>query len=179
LVSWTSPFSELATRNPDVRVPRLLFHDDDKYILIIEDLGELQTVDKWLETTLSTSAITTTASKLGSFLADFHLCTSPHIIPRLQEEFKNDDAMEVVFSAAVEPVLGILQEYQIPDAPSLYEFVAAEFKATRQETQSHILCMGDLWTGSILVGEDGKIGVIDWEFATMGAPSQDIGQLGS
>ena len=95
-----------------------------------------------------------------------------------RDEFRNENALEVVFSAAVEPVLGILKEYQIPDAQLLYDFGASDFKESKLEEQGQIFCMGDLWTGSILVGHDGKVGVIDWEFATVGSTSQDMGQLG-
>jgi Phosphotransferase enzyme family len=148
--------------------------------LIIEDLAELKTVDKWIESTegLCSARLSSIATELGSFLADFHLSTAYPPCASLRQKFKNEDAMDVVLSAAVEPVLGILQDYDIPDAQALYDYVVSEFNDARQDTQSHILCMGDLWTGSILVGES-TIGVIDWEFATMGTPSQDAGQLGS
>ena len=180
LFTSTPPFTELHERHPEVYVPRLLYHDEERYILVIEDLGDLQTVDKWIESTeeLSSTKITSTAVSLGLFLADFHLCSTDGRTNSFKEQFKNEDAMDVVFSAAVEPVFGILQNYDISDAHDLYTYVASEFNNARQDSHDHILCMGDLWTGSILVGEN-KIGVIDWEFATMGTPSQDVGQLGS
>ena len=147
---------------------------------MIEDLGDMQTVDKWLDTgeDLSITTITTTASRVGFFLADFHLGTSPQRVEWLRVAFKNDNAKEVVFWGAIAPILRILREYHIPDAEILYDFLVDEFRASNQASEEQIFCMGDLWTGSLLVGENCEIGVIDWEFATMGAPSQDIGQLG-
>jgi hypothetical protein len=164
-----------------VFVPRLLHHDPPLYILIVEDLGELPSVDKWLETTsLCDSIISSVSSDLGLFLANLHSSTTPENHTWLGEQFKNEDATDVVFSAAVEPVLAILRDYNIPDATSIYDFLVTEFHHEHKDRESHVLNMGDLWTGSILVDPRGdKIGVIDWEFATLAAPSQDIGQLGS
>ena len=39
------------------------------------------------------------------------------------------------------------------------------------------LIMGDLWPASVMVGEEGELGVIDWEFAHWGRPEQDVGHL--
>jgi aminoglycoside phosphotransferase (APT) family kinase protein len=164
-----------------VFVPRLLYHDPSLHVLIIEDLGVLPSVDKWLEISrnMPESVISAISSDLGSFLADIHSSTTPENHAWLQEQFKNADAKAVVFAAAVEPILAILQEYDIPDAQSIYEFLEDEFRREDDELASHVFSMGDLWTGSILVAEQGdKVGIIDWEFATLAQPSQDIGQLG-
>jgi aminoglycoside phosphotransferase (APT) family kinase protein len=164
-----------------VFVPRLLHHDPSYHILIIEDLGELPSVDKWLEKShnVPESTLSSISSDLGSFLADIHSCTTPENHAWLQEQFKNADAKKVVFAAAVEPILAILQDYDIPDAQSIYEFVVDEFGREDEDLASLVFSMGDLWTGSILVADHGdRVGIIDWEFATLAPPSQDIGQLG-
>jgi hypothetical protein len=175
------PFNSLHDNNPDIYIPRLLHHDPVQYTLIIEDLGNLPALDDWLETTkeLSTSGITSVATKLGMFIADFHVSTNSENRSSLAKSFKNDDMIDVVFSAAVQPILAILQDYNIPNAEEIYKIVTTEFRDVQQDVSHHVVNLGDLWTGSILVNEDGtKIGIIDWEFAMLASPSQDMGQFG-
>lgn len=181
LFTETSSFASLYSETPIVFVPRLLHHDPSQHILVIEDLGFLPSVDRWLQSTpeLSDTIISSVSSNLGIFLANLHSSTTSENRTWLEEQFENEDAIDVVFSTAVEPILAILHDYNIAEAQKIYNFLVTEFHKERQDRASHVFSMGDLWTGSILVEPRGdKIGVIDWEFATLAAPNQDIGQLG-
>jgi 5-methylthioribose kinase len=158
----------------------LLHHDSSSHVLTIEDLGDLQTLDKWLELPdLMDSTISNVGCRLGHFLADFHMGTTSENRLSLRTLLKNDDVTNVVFSAAVEPILSILKDHNISDALNVYEIVKNEFERTRMGSDYDSVNLGDLWTGTILLSEDGgKIGVIDWEFSTVACSSQDIGQFG-
>ena len=158
----------------------MLHHDTSRHILIIEDLGDLQTLDNWLQTSdLTSSTVSVVGSRLGSFLADFHLATTPANRSSLREQLKNKNTIDVVYSHAVEPILSILNDYNIPDAQLVYEIVKTDFHHARQGSDYDSVNLGDLWTGSILLDKRGtKVGIIDWEFATVAPPSQDIGQFG-
>lgn len=115
---------------------------------------------------------------LGTFLADFHLATTSQYREYLSTQFKNDDLHEVIYAQVIQPVLGILTEYDIPNAEHIYEIIEREFHDVQQFTQK-VLNLGDLWPGSILVAQnETKVGVIDSEFAGLAHPSQDKGQFG-
>lgn len=166
--------------NPKTHIPLLLYHDPTQHILILEDLENLPTLDKWLAQTPESSmdTITSVATDLGTFLADFHTSTVPDNRESLSEIFSNEDMREVVFAAAVEPILDILNRYKVEDAQTVYDIVVNDFQEGRKDSKRLVLNLGDLWTGSILVEKDGsEVGVIDWEFANLGPASQDIGQL--
>ena len=174
------PFNLLSEKYPCVRVPRLLHHDVAQHILIIEDLGSLSTIDKWLEGNkyLLESQSVAVGEVLGTFLADFHLSTTSQNREYLATQFKNDDVHHVIYAQVIQPVLDILNEYDIPNAKLIYEIIQREFRDVQQFPQK-VLNLGDLWPGSILVAQSATtVGVIDWEFAGLAHPSQDIGQFG-
>ena len=180
LLANTVPFNLLSKKHPCVRVPRLLHHDVAQHILIIEDLGSLSTVDQWLEMDkhLLESQSAAVGEVLGTFLADFHLSTTTQNREYLATQFKNNDIHNVIYSQVIQPVLDIINEYDIPNAKHIYEIIEREFRHVQQFPQK-VLNLGDLWPGSILVGQSATtVGVIDWEFAGLAHPSQDIGQFG-
>ena len=160
----------------------MLYHDSDQHVIIIEDLGNLPTADVWLQTpNLDRALIMETAENLGIFLADLHLSTTSENRSSLSNSFANEDRKRVVFDFAVEPLKQILEEFNIPQRDKIYETVETEFYKAQQNGFSHVFSMGDLWTSSVLVSESSgetKIGLIDWEFACLASPSQDIGQFG-
>jgi hypothetical protein len=171
------PFNLLSKKHPCVRVPRLLHHDVAQHILIIEDLGSLYTVDKWLERDKDL-LVSAEGKVLGTFLADFHLSTTSQNREHLATQFKNNDIHDVIYAQVIQPVFDILNEYDIPNTKRIYEIIEGEFRDVEQFPQK-LLNLGDLWPGSILVAQSANtVGVIDWEFAGLAHPSQDIGQFG-
>ena len=166
---------------PTIFVPRLLKHDDANHVLIIQDLGNHPTADVWLRTPdLPREVLTNTGSVLGSFLADFHLST-PEDIQFLSRQFENEDMSNVVFATAVEPIKAILEKFHFPDSTKIYEAVVQEYNKFQKRESNKIFSMGDLWPASILVNQSPdkvELGLIDWEFACVSPPSQDIGQFG-
>lgn len=143
-------------------------------------MGSLDTIDKWLERAegISDTIIDAVGADLGTFLADLHLSTTSRNREYLAAQFKNDDAQDVVYTQVVQPVLGILDEYMVPNANQVYEIIEKEFRVVPQ-LHEMIFNLGDLWSGSIMVSQTGSlVGVIDWEFAGLARPSQDIGQFG-
>ena len=159
----------------------MLHYDGVQHILIIEDLGNVSTIDKWLEmsTELSDSTIAEVGTDLGVFLADFHQSTTYLHREFLAAQFQNDNIQKVIYSQVVQPVLDILDECNIVNAKRIYEIIEKEFHDVQQFPEK-VLNLGDLWPGSIVVAQNGtKVGVIDWEFAGLAHPCQDIGQFGS
>ena len=162
-------------------MPRSLLHDCERNVLVIEDLGDMCTVDRWLEesTEQSESMIVDFATKLGAFLAEFHLSTNTQNREYLRTQFRNDDIHGVIYAQVIRPVLGILQDYHISNFNEVYGIIEKGFHDTHKHPYE-ILSLGDLWPGSILISQSrNEIGVVDWEFAGLAHPSQDIGQFGS
>lgn len=175
------PFDSFPIKHPSIYIPRLIYHDVLEQNVITEDLGNLITLDKLLETKgkLSPSIIGSAAKKLGTFLADFHLSTNPQNRDVLVQSFTSKRLAEVVYGATVEPIFGILREYNIPNARKIHGIVEDEFNRVRQDENIRVFSHGSLRIESILATEDGtNFGIINWEFATYLDPSQDIGRLG-
>ena len=178
----TEPFASLQVFHPAISIPRLLKHHEPNHVLIIQDLGNHPTLDVWLRTPdLPQHIIVEAGSTLGNFLADFHLSTSREDVERLSRHFENKDVQNVVFTVAVEPIKAILERFQVPDAVEIYDAILHEFNDSyRRDPSNKVFSMGDLWPPSILVKQSGNtsLGLIDWEFACVAPPSQDMGQLG-
>jgi len=146
----------------------------------MEDLGTLETLEIWLErpSELDVSAIRSVGTKFGEFLADLHLCTSGDR-ETLKERFANPDAKRLLRKHLIDDVPGMLKEFGIAQADEMHDILANEFREVDEDRTYHVLSVGDLVFGNVLVGDDGaKIGAIDWEFTVVAAPSQDIGQFG-
>ncbi|MEC3919373.1 phosphotransferase family protein [Nocardia sp. CDC160] len=83
-------------------------------------------------------------------------------------------------SAVSDPVGSVLAElaggldFLAPDRPVL----AAAYRwleLNRPTVSRTVLVHGDFRLGNFMVGEGGLTGVIDWEFAALGCPGQDLG----
>ncbi|KAF8968158.1 kinase-like domain-containing protein [Flammula alnicola] len=166
-VSDTGGLHGILVRNPGIRVPKLLHHDEASNILVQSDLGSLPDL---YEVLTSSSTPTSTAAELG----------------KVVERFKNLDA-ERVMQSIIAQVARFMQDAGIPDCHSLSK-IAVDHWTTRRKTA---FGQGDLWFGTLLVdtnpllpglGPDKSpiaVGVCDWEFAGPNDPAADIAQLGT
>jgi len=59
---------------------------------------------------------------------------------------------------------------------ALAEKIDAEF-GSLLATDDEVVCHGDFWPGNVLVGDDGKLTVVDWEMVRRGNGATDVGQF--
>jgi aminoglycoside phosphotransferase (APT) family kinase protein len=59
---------------------------------------------------------------------------------------------------------------------AMAEKIDAEF-GSLLATDDEVVCHGDFWPGNVLVGDDGKLTVVDWEMVRRGNGATDVGQF--
>lgn len=184
MLEFFKPPEGSLSRVPDascILIPRLLHFDQDEHVLVISDLGPLETLSS-VVARLSTAVVHpeiagsqhskyyNIGSRLGQFMGDLH---SPERILLDTDTSPSDltAKRDVELKWAVKPIEQHLVRYDIPDATELYRRVLEDFERTHG-TNEQSFALGDLTPSAILVGTTSEepipLGVIDWEFAGRG-----------
>lgn len=153
---------------PAMRPPRLLDVNEEVPVLLMEDVGDVPSFDRWLRT-----AETRTASehgrRLGHFLGQLHAHTCNEAA--YAEAFNNRPMQETRLAVQYRGVADMLRTGGVDDAEGLGR--RAELLGETLLETGHCLTMGDLWPPSVLVTGNG-LRLIDWELAHYGRPLQDV-----
>ncbi len=163
-------------------------------MLALEDLGSLVTLwdlfepaslqDAAVDEQLLLKGCAEIGDRVGTFFAKLHALETSQAVREAASEgdlglLTQSSAKEVVYEAAVQPVLQRLQVEEGLDgatARELFSRVEADFERDPYRVEASLV-MGDFHPGCILVsraldwaqpgGSAVDVGVIDWEFATM------------
>ncbi|KAL0579300.1 hypothetical protein V5O48_002698 [Marasmius crinis-equi] len=161
----------------EVTIPSVLFHDNQRHMLVITDLGDdLSTIDKWIGTNPGGDKVAGVARRLSGFLATLHTLDVPE---SSLQNLDNPDVVEAIERNVVDRVNDTLETFQIEkkEARQLGEMLKTAYRA---KPERWVFSVGDLWIGSILVSPLGeKVAVVDWENAGRGKPLQDLAQFAS
>ena len=191
----------------------------DERVLVLQDLGEwMQPLDCWMylptSTTESPPSLETCGSvgtRLGRFLASVHcnttlLSESQKLTDDGKLWFENPDTKDLTRDKIMGRVLPILQPWndiETGRTEKIAKLISQDFERSFLDVlyspsspsfgvPQSMFSMGDLWTGSIIVGApptapspnpssdalaEVNIGLIDWEFAAPTRIGQDITQL--
>jgi hypothetical protein len=174
---FASPGGELASlcETWDIKIPQLLHHDSDGHIIIMADLGDLESLTEHLKcmTPLSgksheeQQAYKELGTRLGGFMADLH---SPRTLQKLGHKradyFENPAVHGVIHHNMVIPIFRRLTDFSIPDPEVLYNRIEQDHIRQHEHWEQNFR-LGDLWTGSVLLDWP-RLCVIDWEFAGFG-----------
>ncbi|WP_258096619.1 phosphotransferase [Salinibacter sp. 10B] len=167
---------QLATlTSAHVRTPRLLAATQDPHVILMEDLGDLPTLDRWLRGSDACSVEATApilGQHLGTFIGRLHATT--HNCPEYAETFDNRPMQETRLAVQYRGVAEMLKMGGVDDAEALG--ARAEALGDALLETGECLTMGDLWPSSVLVQEKG-LRLIDWELAHYGRPLQDVAHL--
>ncbi|PGH17960.1 hypothetical protein AJ79_00859 [Helicocarpus griseus UAMH5409] len=200
LFSSEGPLESLPVTS-SVLVPRLIHHDEDSHILIIEDLGKLPPLSEYLSPSspnanqsryqmmLSDETFwRSSGRKPGHFFADLHSSSTIQAITQYVgaddlPNFKNPSMIDMVRDAAVSTIKGYLDRHGITDSLHLSRVVEQDYERGISD-EERCFIVGDLWPGGILIGNPEsctsvpKLGVIDWEFSGPGRGiNGDMAQL--
>jgi len=167
------PDGALAAVGPSsVRAPRPLDVNEEAHVLVMEDLGDLPTLDRWLRTaepdTLS-SAAPALGDRLGCFLGTLHAATCDD--EACASAFVNRPMQETRQAVQYQGVADMLETGGVADADDLG--ARAEALGAALLEPGRCLTMGDLWPPSVLVDGD-QLRLVDWELAHYGRPLQDV-----
>lgn len=153
-----------------VRPPRRLYFNRQHHLLIMEDLGSLPSLSKWIQPEKDTEV----GKKLGRFIGQLHKLTVNNEI--LGRQFNNEDIQQTRFTVQYDPADDYLSKAGLSGVDA--NRVSQKTKNLGQKLlePGRCLVMGDLWPPSVLVNE-GRLRIIDWEFVHYGRPLQDVGHF--
>ena len=157
---------------PTVRAPRPVDVNAEIPVLIMEDIGDVPSLDQWLREENPAGLEEKAAlqgRRLGRFLGRLHTTTSND--DRYADAFNNRPMQETRLAVQYQNVAEMLRAGGVDDADTLG--ARAESLGERLLEPGHCLTMGDLWPSSVLVAEEGLC-LIDWELAHYGRPLQDV-----
>lgn len=152
-----------------IRPPKFFHYDRELNVLIMEDVGKLPGLDRWLTENSSHMKV---GVALGRFIGQLHKSTFQH--PVLQKKFNNKDIQKTRQQVQYCPAWEYAEKAGVTNA----KLIKTRTKDLGQLLlkPGYCLVMGDLWPPSVLV-DKGKLRIIDWEFAHYGHPLQDIGHF--
>lgn len=155
-------------RDESVRPPRAVDFCAGDHVLIMEDVGDVPSVDEWVRA-YDEEEGAALGPRLGRFIGGLHRET--HDDPVYAQSFDNQAMQETRHAVQYQGVTGMLETGGVSDAQVLGE--RAEALGERLQEDGRCLTMGDLWPRSVLVS-NGQIRLIDWELAHYGRPLQDV-----
>jgi 5-methylthioribose kinase len=159
---------------PEVRPPRPVYADPVNHVLVMEDLGDVPTLGRWLRSTADEKAPAHTpqiGQWLGAFIGRLHRSTLGD--ETAAETFDNRAMQETRHAIQYQAVADLLRRGGVADA----DVLGRRAEALGETLLGPGLCltMGDLWPSSVLVApDDAGLRLIDWELAHYGQPLQDL-----
>lgn len=163
---------DAAASPPIVRTPKLLAFDEQRSVILMEDLGDVGDLGFAIaarDTSRSNSDFQMIGEALGEFIGRLHCLDSG-----VAEKFQNRAVQETRNLIQYQEAGQYLKQCGVVDADLLG--VRAAALGRRFLEPGVCLLMGDLWPASVLL-PPGEIGLIDWEFAHCGRPAQDVAHL--
>ena len=156
-----------------LRPPRLLDANRAQHVLVMEDVGNVPTLGRWLRGTPAPTQrrAESIGAHLGRFIGRLHRRT--HHAADRAARFDNRAMQQTRHAVQYEAVGDLLREH-VSDAEALGQ--RAEAVGRQFLTPGRCLTMGDLWPPSVLVLPD-ALRLIDWELAHFGQPEQDVAHV--
>ena len=147
-----------------VSVPEVYRYDSDSHVLMMEDGGDRTLKEAYADPGLDIPAF---GIALGQWLARLHQRTKSAAID-------NNQAAKSMYRFAYSRLGGALQKYD--QDPSLAEQIDARYGSLLQ-TDDECVCHGDFWPGNVLINEQGRLSIVDWEMVRRGCGATDVGQF--
>lgn len=147
-----------------VSVPEVYQFDHDNHILMIEDGGPRTLKEAYADPALDISSF---GNMLGRWLAGLHQRTEDTAIG-------DNQTAKSMYRFAYTRLASALQKYG--QDPSLAELIDARYGSLLQ-TDDECVCHGDFWPGNILINDEGRLTVVDWEMVRRGCGATDVGQF--
>lgn len=159
--------------DPRIRPPRLIDLDEERCIIVMEDVGASPDLGAWLrQCPEGTESCAEVGRTIGSFIAALHRHTYDD--QRQAAVFNNAAVQNARLEGQYCRIKELCVRAGLPDSDVLGA-EAERFGALLRQPGRCVI-MGDLWPPSLLIS-DGGIRVIDWEFAHFGRPAQDVAHL--
>lgn len=162
----------------NIRVPKVLFSDDDNYVIIMQDAGkELLLLSEVLKMdNISDEKLDSIAQEIYNFSK--FLTEKSNVTPTSHKDvFENPAVWDVSAKFGTMTFMTNAKKFNVED--KLQSFLPKLAKILEKSTEKNdVLTFGDLWPNSILVDmKTNVIWIIDWETTRFGKPLRDLEQL--
>ena len=147
-----------------VSVPEVYQYDSDSHVLMIEDGGARTLKEAYADPALDISAF---GNMLGQWLVGLHRRTT-------QTTIGNNQTAKSMYRFAYTRLASALPKYGLD--PSLAEQIDAQYGSLLQ-TDDECVCHGDFWPGNVLINDQGRLTIVDWEMVRRGCGATDVGQF--
>ncbi len=147
-----------------VVVPEVYEYDCQSHVLMIEDGGARTLKEAYADPGLEVSAF---GIVLGQWLAGLHERTKSVAIG-------DNQAAKSMYRFAYTRLASALQKYDLDS--SLARQIDAQY-GTLLETDDECVCHGDFWPGNVLINDQGRLTIVDWEMVRRGCGATDVGQF--
>lgn len=156
-----------------VGLPHLIVHLLDEHVLLMQDLGPIESLLSAPQH-LTEECATVTAR----FISSLHALSRARLGSSLSQ-YRNDASTQAVIDIVYKPTGEILRDGGVENWEALDNEAQQTVRRLYDLDESPVLLMGDLWSGSLLVEEKPpgffeKLWVIDWEYSNLGHPILDI-----
>ena len=168
-------FSSVVAAFPTIRIPELIYHDDEHNVLWISDLGDTRTLSEYLtsDPRPSDNEVEAIAIRLSHFISEmFRLTSAPaaKVIDSSSDASDTGDIAQFLAQAAGK----IMTEAAVPDADELSMRI---LRCAKSEIRDPCFGMGDFWPESVLIDTEGNTGLVDWEYFGVTTASSELGMF--
>ncbi|KAL9136122.1 MAG: hypothetical protein Q9175_002673 [Cornicularia normoerica] len=147
-----------------VSIPEVYQYDLDSHVLMMEDGGARTLKEAYADAALDISAF---GHALGRWLVGLHQRTKDVVIG-------DNQTAKSMYRFAYSCLASALQKYG--QDPSLAEQIDAQYGSLLQ-TDDECVCHGDFWPGNVLINDEGRSTIVDWEMVRRGCGATDVGQF--
>ncbi|KAG8954831.1 hypothetical protein FRC00_005659, partial [Tulasnella sp. 408] len=158
-----------------LKFPRLIFHDTERHVLWMTDLGESKLFsDHILSNCPPQGEIEELGVELGRFFGRLFVATRN---PTAETVGSLSDSRHLLgfLTAEAERVLSQSAKEEYPETKSLME----RMQNALDERSNLEPCLGmiDFWPGSILISKNGECSLVDWEYFGLTNAGTELGMF--
>ncbi|OZJ04133.1 hypothetical protein BZG36_02833 [Bifiguratus adelaidae] len=163
-----------------VRAPTVYAYYDEAKVLLMEDAGDQsENLKAFCSGTrpLPSDLLTRLGTSLGQFIGSLH--TLGEHADEIKDRLHNHKALIMSKAVVYDRLPAVLNEFKVSDPEDIR--AAGDYFGQLLLSQPKTLCMGDYWSGNILIPHPTDVSspllVVDWELSRIGQPGMDIGQF--
>lgn len=147
-----------------VSVAEVYQYDSRSHVLMMEDGGARTLKEAYADPALDIPGF---GKAVGRWLAILHQRTK-------QTAIGDNKTAKAIYRFSYHHLAAALQKYD--QDPSLAEQIDAEYGSLLQ-TDDECVCHGDFWPGNVLINNEGRLKIVDWEMVRRGCGATDVGQF--
>ncbi|KAG9008013.1 hypothetical protein FRB90_009153 [Tulasnella sp. 427] len=172
--------AEALVRVPNLKIPRLVFHDTEHNVLWMTDIGDGKTLtDYILSKDLSLSKIEDLAESLGTFIIGLYSATQNPGSEITSTLADSQHLMEFLTLDSARIVQEVSSDWQKDPADTQLLLDRLRDVLSPDTNQDRCLGMVDFWPGNTPVLLTGELGLIDWEHFGLSDPGCELGLYGA